>query len=304
MGKFLDTLTNGLNKLGFGLRKNAPEIMVGAGVVGVLAAGVLACRATIKAMPVIDEHKKKVQAVREYEDLDEKARDRSIAKVYFQTGTELAKLYAPPILIGTAAIASFLGSHKIMKDRNIATAAYAAALGKTLTGYRKKMAEKLGEDKEKEIWMEQKKDEAISVKEEEKKLSSEGEKKRNHKLNGYSYYARIFDCGNPGWEDNPEFTSYYLRAAQKSLNDQLESRGYLFLNEAYKQLGYQPTQEGQRVGWLYDPLNHPKIDFGLFNLNVSKEEIRAKSDFLDGVEQNIVLDFNVDGVIVNKLPKV
>ena len=303
MGKILDTLTHGLNKLGFGLKKNAPEIMVGAGVAGVIVAGVLACRATIKAVPVIDEHKKKVKAVRECDGLDEKGKDRSIAKVYFQTGGELVKLYAPSILIGGVAIASVLGSHKIMRDRNIATAAYAAAIGKTLTGYRKKVAEKLGEGTEKEIWMDQKKDEALIVKEEEKKSLEESDKKRNRKLSGYSYYARIFDCGNPGWEDNPEFTFYYLRAAQKSLNDQLESRGYLFLNEAYKQLGYQQTQEGQRVGWLYDPLNHPKIDFGLFSLNVSKEELRAKSDFLDGVEQNIVLDFNVDGVIVNKLPE-
>ena len=91
----------------------------------------------------------------------------------------------------------------------------------------------------------------------------------------------------------------YLRKQQDYANDLLKSRGYLFLNEVYEMLGIQRTPAGQVVGWIYDeknPNGDNYIDFGIYD--VTDERKRA---FVNGFERNILLDFNVDGVIYDMI---
>ena len=56
------------------------------------------------------------------------------------------------------------------------------------------------------------------------------------------------------------------------------------------------TKAGQIVGWFYDA-DHPTgdnyVDFGIYNTN--REKCR---DFVNGYESVILLDFNVDGNIL------
>ena len=304
MSKFLDCISNNAQKVGFQLRKNSPDILVGIGIIGVVVGTVLACRATLKAKPVIEEHKEKVKDIREkYEHTVglEKERDKNITKEYFKTSLELTKLYAAPVLISAASILSIVGSHKILTDRNMATAAAYTALSQTLRGYRKRVADKIGEDEERNIWVSPNKKEleevsnSVTADDEKKKKKIEENAKKNVPQIGQ--YARIFDCGNPGWDDNPEFTLYFLRAAETQANNLLEAKGFLFLNEVYDQLGFERTQMGQLVGWLYDPKVVHKIDFGIYDIHDPE-----KRNFVNGVEQSIILDFNVDGVILNKIP--
>ena len=78
-------------------------------------------------------------------------------------------------------------------------------------------------------------------------------------------------------------------------NDLLKARGRLFLNEVYRMLGIDETKAGQVVGWVYNPDNPTGdnfVDFGIYNMQ--RERVRA---FVNGYEPNILLDFNVDGVI-------
>ena len=93
----------------------------------------------------------------------------------------------------------------------------------------------------------------------------------------------------------------FLKSEQNYANDRLKARGYLFLNEVYERLGIPPTKAGQIVGWVYDP-NNPNhngdnyVDFGLYNIH--KEKTR---DFVNGYEEVILLDFNVDGPILDRI---
>ena len=87
----------------------------------------------------------------------------------------------------------------------------------------------------------------------------------------------------------------FLNSQQKYANDLLKAQGYLFLNDVYKALGLEPTKAGQIVGWVYNPDNpvgDNYVDFGIYD--VSNERKRA---FVNGYEENILLDFNVDGNI-------
>ena len=73
----------------------------------------------------------------------------------------------------------------------------------------------------------------------------------------------------------------------------------MFLNDVYDQLGIPRSRAGQVVGWIYDELNpniDNYIDFGIYDLY--KEGSR---DFVNGYERTILLDFNVDGPILNNI---
>lgn len=303
MSKVTENISNSFSKANFAVRKHSPEILVGFGIFAVLAGTFLACRATLKAKPVAEKHKKKVAEIREAHAKNpglysEKAMNRDITRAYVSTGGELAKLYALPAALEIAGVVSILGSHKILNDRNVATAAYATGLLETLRGYRNRVAEKLGKDEEQELWISQKRKELIEDAEKEK--LDEEKKLKKCKKGGpiYSNFSRIFDKAYDGWSENPEFTLYHLKACETLANNKLKAMGHLLLNDVYDMLGYERTKYGCMYGWIYDPTNEYKIDFGLYDLRDPQ-----KARFHDGTEPNIILDFNVDGMILNKLPK-
>ena len=113
----------------------------------------------------------------------------------------------------------------------------------------------------------------------------------------HSPYAKIFDEYNPNWEKSPEHNLFFLKSVQNFMNDKLRANGHVFLNEVYKELGFEDTKAGQVVGWIYDPENpngDNYIDFGIYD---PKDE-KAR-DFVNGYERVILLDFNVDGPILD-----
>ena len=61
-------------------------------------------------------------------------------------------------------------------------------------------------------------------------------------------------------------------------------------------LGIPRTRAGQIVGWIYDkknPIGDNYVDFGIYDTN--KE---ANRNFVNGYERTILLDFNVEGNIL------
>ena len=111
-----------------------------------------------------------------------------------------------------------------------------------------------------------------------------------------SQYARFFDEGCTGWDKNPEYNLSFLKQQQQYANDLLKSKGYLFLNDVYDMLGIPRTKEGQIVGWVYkedNPIGDNYVDFGIF-----AEHNRGA---VNGFEKSILLDFNVDGSIIEHI---
>ena len=89
----------------------------------------------------------------------------------------------------------------------------------------------------------------------------------------------------------------FLRRQQDYANEKLRSKGHLFLNEVYDMLGIHRTKAGNVVGWIYDeknPVGDNYVDFGIYDIH--KEQNR---DFVNGIERSILLDFNVDGPILD-----
>lgn len=274
---------------GLTLSKNSPTLLFAGGVVGVVASTVLACKATLKLEEVLEETNDKLDQIKNisHDNYSEQDRTHDRTIVLVRGGVAVAKLYGPAVIVGALSITALVGSHKILTKRNAALTAAYAAVDKAFGEYRARVREELGEDKDREFRYGVEEKVAVDETTGEKtkiKVASTGEP---------SMYAKFFDEFNQNWSStNPEYNVAFLRFAQKSLNDQLDSKGHVFLNEAYDQLGLPRTKAGCVVGWLKGK-GDDYIDFGIFT-NERNEEFL---DFVTGRERSILLDFNVNGVI-------
>lgn len=285
-------------------RKFSPEILTGAGIVGLVTAGVLASKASItKLEPVIDKFEDAKDDAR-LENRDSNAGEmlasqtkqykKDLAKAYRGVAFDLVKVYGPSVTLAVASTGMILGAHGIMKKRNVALAAAYKAIEGSFTEYRKRVAEEFGEEKEKDIKLglravDEKDDDGKKV----KKVS------QSKDPNSYSGYAVFFDQLNPNWDKTPSYNLIFLRAQQQMANDRLLARGHLFLNEVYESLGMPHTTAGALVGWAIakgDEAGDNFVDFGMYDFD--SPQARA---FVNGEEASILLDFNVDGVIYDKI---
>ncbi len=308
--EIMNTLTRKFYRVGFKFKKHSPEILVGAGVVGVVASAVMACKATTKLDDVlaetkdtvdkihdVTEHPEKIPEGKEYTVEDSK---KDLTIVYTQAGVKLVKLYGPAVVLGTVSIAAIIGGHHILRKRNIALAAAYTAVDKGFKEYRGRVLERFGEEVDRELRYN------IKAKEIEKTVTDANGKETVVKEtvdvadpNLTSDYARFFDDGCTGWTKDPEFNLMFLKDQQRYANDLLKSKGHLFLNEVYDMLGIPRTQAGQVVGWIYDeknPIGDNFIDFGIYDIADER-----KRSFVNGYERTILLDFNVDGNILEMI---
>lgn len=281
------------------IRRYSPEILTTVGVVGVVASGVLSARATLKLEPIIERHeiaidtaKKKTHDLTadEYSSTQHK---REITKVYLTTSKDLFKLYALPVSIGIASIGCLVSSHGIMNQRNVATVAAYKALETSFGEYRKRVVDDLGEEKDREYRFAKTTSE-VEIIDEDGNVSTE-----EVLTTVPSSYERIFGELNPNWSEVPGINQMFIKQHQNWLNDKLNTRGYLFLNEVYHDLGFEEVPEGQVVGWLRKDNPYAKdgvVDFGVFDRNT-----QVAHDFVDGFEKAALLDFNVDGVMFDKI---
>ena len=308
------TITRNFNKFGFKVKKYSPEILVVTGIVGVVTSAVMACRATIKANEVLKQAHDTIDKIHEcandeevkelgrYTEQDKKA---DLTAVYVQTGVQLIRAYAPAVILGSLSITSIVASNNILRKRNVALAAAYATIDRTFKDYRKRVIDRFGEavDRELKYGIRKEKIEKTVVDEETGKEKKVKETVEVTDYDGRSQYAKFFDEYSECWEKNAERNLAFLLAQQNYANDKLHAKGYLFLNDVYEMLGLAPTQAGQCVGWIYDPEN-PKhkgnnyVDFGIHNIH--RKENRK---FVNGYERSVLLDFNVDGDILNYLEK-
>lgn len=299
---------------GLQLKQHSPEILMVVGIAGTIASTVMACKATTKIDEVLDETKHNVDIIHESADLghvigredveyteDDKTKDLTI--VYTQTGVKLLKLYAPAIALGALSITSIVAGNRILHKRNLALAAAYTVVDRGFKQYRKNVVDRFGEELDKELRYNIKSKE-VEVITKDEKGKEKVEKQTEYEINpsgleDYSPYARFFDAGSKHFEKNSELNLMFLRRQQDYANELLKRNGHLFLNEVYDLLGIPRSIPGQQVGWVYnskDKLADNCVDFGIYD--ISKEGCRR---FVNGLEYNILLDFNVDGPITGIL---
>lgn len=288
-------------------KKYAPTAMIIGGTIGVVASCVIACKATLKVDEIMDEANDKLDKIEEARKTlpDEKYSFRDYNsdkfKLVCQTGGKLLRLYGPALALGSVSLACILGSHGIMVKRNQAMGAAYVALQKAYDEYQERVEKKYGKDEAFNLknGIEQRVVESVA------EDGTKTEQKHNYiSSESISEYAKIFDETNVNFSKDPEANLVFLRSQQNWANDRLQSRGHMFLNEVYDMLGFPRTTAGQIVGWIYDPKNpniDSVVDFGIYD-DVYRSE--AKRDFINNKQPAVLLDFNVDGPIFEKIENV
>lgn len=311
--EIMTSVSSAFSKVNFKIKKHSPEILMVAGVVGVVASAVMACKATTKIAEIMEKSKDDIETIhnctndealsKEYTSEDSK---KDLAIVYVQAGVKLAKLYAPSVALGVLSISSILASNDILRKRNVALAAAYATVDKSFKEYRNRVVERFGKELDRELKYNIKA-QKISETVTDEETGKEKKVKKNTFVvtpSDVSGYARFFEkytvdeegnnILNPHWENNNEYNLMFIKAQENYANDLLKAKKRLFLNEVYEMLGLPCTKAGQVVGWVYDP-EHPNgdnyVDFGLYSDNLTY------SDYANGFDPALLLDFNVDGNI-------
>ena len=273
------------------LKKQAPHILFGAGVAGVITSTVLACRATLRVGDKLDQIKIQVDDIKRDElkpylshrhtsERAKRFKNNELAITYARGVYDISKLYAPAVIVGTASLAALTGSHVSLTRRNSALTAAYVTVSRAFADYRDKVREELGEEKEQELYRKSQ----VDIVE-----NADGTKSIVAK-DDTTQYSRVFDESNRNWVPNAESNRLFLEANQAYWNTHLRVHKHVILNDVYKSLGFEPTKAGCLVGWIYGGDNGDNyVDFGIYQM--------SNADFVINGDRSVLLDFNVDGVV-------
>lgn len=293
-----------LARASFQFKKHSPEIFVVAGVVGTVASAVMACRATLKVSSIFDEAKKDLETIHKNDDSEQQQNTKKeLTAVYARTGLRLVRLYAPSVVLGAISITSIVTSHGIMKKRNLALASAYTAIDKNFKGYRDRVAERFGNEVEKEIRYNLK-DEKIEETVVDPETGKEKKVKKTVKvvsgdLSQYSEYARYFDETSTYYNRVEDLNFSFLSGAQNFLNTKLRANKYVFLDEVYDFLDLPKTKASRAVGWVYDPYDQNCDSY----IDLRTRIVYRKDE--EGITKPVIMiDPNVDGDILDKFEEI
>ena len=300
----------------------SPELCAAGSILLGLGCVITSCIATVKSEPAVKDCMEREENIRKiYGEGDEerlrpvkelnKAEQNSVHDIRKDMAVVLVKNYALPVILGIASVALQVHGLKILRRSLEATTIALAAKTKELDEYRKRVIEDQGVEKDQEYMHGLKKETSVVVDPDTGEVI--GEKTEYKQVRpGISQYARVFDEGewdeankkwiwkNPVWKDDNDVNQANLRYIEREMNGRLARDGYLFLNDVYKRLGFPPTIDGQIVGWLYDSIRGDHaVSFGVFTDD--PRQLPCNLSFIDGDSNTPLLDFNVDGPIINEL---
>ena len=305
----LQTITNGLTtftgRTGLQIQKYSPEILLGAGITLMGVGAFMACKATLRADVILDEHNDKMSRINTTKDMAERKEAiytedeyrRDVAVTWTQTLVGFGKLYAPAIGTAALGVGCILWSHRILSGRVMALGAAYKVIESQFSNYRKNVTENFGEEVDKQMRYGLHNHEVTVTEKDENgnDITKVTDSVAGLDLSEASDYARYFDETNPNWNRDPERNMMFIKTQMAFANDLLNSRGHVFLNEVYDLLDFPRTKAGAVVGWVKGNGD----DYADFLLYSAGDPNRRA--FVNGLTPSTLIDFNVDGVIYDKI---
>ncbi len=206
-----------MNKAQRFLKKHSSQILTGLSTIGVIATAIMTGKCTIKAKKLIEDVEDNIG----YK-LDFKDDFTDIIDITWRA-------YIPALLSGLATITCILGNHHINAKTQASLISAYSLLNNNYNEYIKKTKELYGEDGIEKIRTE--------IAKEHYKISPldvELQEQLFFDMQTMRYFESSFDK---------------VLKAEDFLNEQLASVGYCTVNDFYRELGLEPTSNGDTIGW-------------------------------------------------------
>lgn len=297
-------VTRAIGAAQLALKAHAPTIMVTGGVVAMGAGSVIACKKTLQIEEVLEKHTTDLERIEEGASLKlasytpEIARNDRI-KVYTRASWDLTKMYAVPGVIFIGGAALVFGGHRIMMKRNATLAIAFTALEQAFEKYRERVRADRGSEFDQGMMNGFVTKEIID---EEGNVKTIATRDWDGDPNG-DPYNRVFEQGaSSQWVPDLGINKMFVASQERFAQQLLIQRGYLWLSEVYKALGFEENDISRVVGWKVKRLpdgsrDIPVVDFGL--------DKPHPDDWKYNKEHAIYLDFNCHGLIVGgKIQKI
>lgn len=286
------------------ISKHAPTILSVTASAGVIATGYLAWHAGTRFEDVEGrDWERRKECIRNADNIPDEDVPNMERKLRILFILDTARTVAPAAIVGAATITMIYFSNSISKKRLAAVGAAYTALQTAFDGYKKTMVDALGKETVEKITRPKLPNYDKTA---EEILSSDNKSDAAAvadaviaSISDLSPYARIItEESSNCWDTSEDYTSENLAAVQLWANRRLERKGHLFLNEVFDQLGLSRTREGAVVGWIKNSeVGDGYVSFGDFESNT----YRVPSDDYSRVDTNFIVDFNVDGMIWDKI---
>lgn len=196
------------------LKRNSSTILTCIGGAGVVATGVMAIKATPKAMMLLEEAR------------EEKGEDLTNFEIIKTVGP----VYIPTVLVGVSTIACIFGANILNQRQQASIVSAYALLDNSYKDYKKKVEELYGEEAAANVRSEIAKDKSIDV----TNITLSDDKRLFYD----SFSGRYF-----------ESTIEDVQRAEYYVNRDVHMRGWVTLNEFYEWLDIDPIDGGDALGW-------------------------------------------------------
>lgn len=222
-----DTISSVARNAMFACKEHSPEILLGASIVLAAGAIVTACIQTTKLDKIVDEHNETLDKINELvEDDTAKWEDKHGERHPYDEAQgkkdkfcahrryilRLAGNYWFPGLLFGLSITAGIGSFVIMKSRLGAAVTVANAALTSLATYRAKVAQKIGEEAERDLYFDNDK---VKV------VQDDGESIKSATINNYKTSGKPFvihfnkDTAPEMWDKDPEIALHVMRSVEE-----------------------------------------------------------------------------------------
>jgi hypothetical protein len=277
------------------IKKNSPQILFYAGIVGSVATTVLASRATLRAVPVVEKLKANRGELDSFHidgKVEQEVYSDEVVRQYTEAGVELTKLYGPVVLVGVGSLIALTKSHQQLTTRNTALTMAYTGLFKTFDAYRERVREQLGDERDQQF--------LHGTVQQAIEYEDKGGRTRTKEITALdpsskTPYTFYFDKNCGSWMPDPGYNQNTLDGQQQWANVKLQRQGHLFLNEVYDLLQIPHTKEGAILGWVHEDLS----DRGIANDMFVKFNHDKDGEFTAGYKKDVMLEFNIHGPILD-----
>ena len=286
--KLLEGLLYSASNAKLFVKKKSPTILTACSVVATVGAVATTAIATWKAKDVIEAHNAEISDIHdELEKNNDDATRKKLGKKYIETGLDLAELYFGPVALTAISVGSSIASNKISNSRIAALGASYAFLKQMFDKYREGVKEKYGEEADHDIM--------YGAKEVEKEVEGKNGKTKKVKEKEYDISSAI---NNPcaillgdGIDSNLQGNHWYdiafLKSIERKLTYELNSNGYILMQDIAKELGVKPASKLQHDIWA---------SHGIVKSQARIEAViaKAKAELREATEEELMMANHVD----------